>query len=358
MKSTTIVGVGILAVLAFVLGACGTKQHIAKVGDTPIDRESYIRRLERMPTPVRTGVNQAFTFPAGDVAINQMIQEQILLQWAKEEGVYPSDQQVEARVQQELRNNPHLKQAMSEQRITLDDLRHEVRVALARFNLRTKGVTVTEEELRRFYEQHKKTRFYRPPTVRARVIQVFNPAVRKQIDDDLKRGFNFQSIVTKYTQNPVEGVQAGEIEYALEGPVNERTPQGQIVLRLRNVLQNTKPLQLTDWIPLGGNVFARFEVIARTEGRQIPFEEVRELIREELMSQRGKSEGEINLELMKRMVNTPVEIYSEALQKQYARTVDEIKKQIEQFERQRKPTANSAKPAQLQTQATPALPNR
>jgi len=46
--------------------------------------------------------------------------------------------------------------------------------------------------------------------------------VRKQIDDDLKRGFNFQSIVNKYAQNPVAGVQSGESEFALEGPCPKR----------------------------------------------------------------------------------------------------------------------------------------
>lgn len=360
MKFTTVAGIGVITVFAFVLGACGTKQQnlIAKVGDTPIDRESYIRRLEEMPTPVLIGGNQSTTFPAGYTTLTRMIQEQVLLQWAKEEGVYPSDQQVEARVQQELNRNPQLKRMMSEQRLTLDDFRQRVRAALAEFNLRTKGVTVTEEEIKRIYEQNK-SQFYRPASVRVRAIQVQNPEVRKQIDDDLKRGFNFQSIVAKYSQNPVAGIQSGEVEYALEGPVDSRTPQGQILLRIRNVLKNTKPLQLTDWIPTGNNSFARFEVVARTEGRQLPLEEVRELIREQLMLQKGaQTNRDFNLELVKRIVNTPVEIYSDAWRKEYTRQIDELKKQIAQFEQQRKSAAGSGQPTQPQSAAAPAASRR
>jgi hypothetical protein len=45
-----------------------------------------------------------------------MIREQVLLDMAKEEGVLPTDQQVEERVQREMKNNPQIKQAITEQR--------------------------------------------------------------------------------------------------------------------------------------------------------------------------------------------------------------------------------------------------
>jgi foldase protein PrsA len=139
-----------------------------------------------------------------------MIREQVLLDMAKEEGVLPTEQQVEERVQREMKNNP-ANQASHHRsgRLTLDDYRERVRVALAEFNLRTKGVTVTEQEVKKIYDENKRA-FYRPASVRVRTIIVQNPEVRKQIDDDLKRGFNFQSIVNKYAQNPVAGVQSGE----------------------------------------------------------------------------------------------------------------------------------------------------
>jgi hypothetical protein len=345
------VGIGFAVLLVSLLSGCGggnQKAVVAKVGNTPIDREAYIRRLELMPTPVQIAGNQVTTAPAGYTLLKQMIGEQVLLDMAKEEGVLPTDQQVEERVQREMKNNPQIKQAITEGRLTLDDYRERVRVALAEFNLRTKGVTVTEQEVKKAYEENKRA-FYRPASARVRFIQVQNPEVRKQIDDDLKRGFNFQSIVNKYAQNPVAGVQSGETEFALEGALPQ-TPEGQILQRVRTILKNAKPQQVTDWIPVGNGVVARFEVLAKSEGRQLPFEEVKETIREQLMLQKGlQTNRDLNLELIKRIVNTPVEITAEGWKRQYQKDIEELKKTLAQLEAQQ-----GSKPAAQGAQGTPA----
>lgn len=345
MKLSSVIGIGFATLLtASLLSGCGggnRREAVAKVGETPIDKEMYLRRLELMPTPVQIAGNQATTAPAGYTTLVQMIREQVLLDMAKEEGVLPTDQQVEERVQREMKNNPQIKQAITEQRLTLDDYRQRVRVALAEFNLRTKGVTVTEQEVKKAYDDNKQA-FYRPASARVRTILVQNPEVRKQIDDDLKRGFNFQSIVSKYAQNPVAGVQSGESEFALEGQVPQ-TPEGQILQRVRSVLKNAKPMQVTNWIPVGNGVVARFEVLAKNEGRQLPFEEVKDNIREQLMLQKGlQTNRDLNMEMAKRMANTPVEITSEAWKKQYEKDIEDLKKTLAQMEPQQdsKPAGN------------------
>ncbi|MCS7208132.1 MAG: SurA N-terminal domain-containing protein [Fimbriimonadales bacterium] len=355
MKLSSVIGVGLAAALAILtLGGCGGKEEnfVAKVGNTPLDKDTYLRRLELMPTPIAIGGRQATTAPAGYTTLKQMIQEHVLLEMAKEEGVLPTDQQVEERVQREMKNNPQIKQAITEQQMTLDDFRYRVRVALAEFNLRTKGVTVTEQEVKKIYNENKRA-FYRPASARVRAILVQNPEVRKQIDDDLKRGFNFQSIVNKYSQNPVAGVQSGESEFALEGDV-PNTPDGQVLLRVRNILKNAKSMQVTEWIPVGNGVVARFEVLAKSEGRQLPYDEVKDSIREQLMLQKGmQTNRDLNLELAKRIANTPVEIKSETWKKQYQQEIENLKKTLAQLEPQQakpkegaKQAAQSAKPAE------------
>lgn len=352
MKLSSVFGVGLATVLAATtLSACGRQEDaVAKVGETPINKEMYLRRLELMPTPVPLAGNQATTAPAGYTTLVQMIREQVLLDMAKEEGVLPTEQQVEERVQRELKTNPQVKQAIDEQQLALEDLRQRMRVFLAEFNLRTKGVTVTEQEVKKAYEENKRA-FYRPATARVRTIVVQNPQVRKQIDDDLKRGFNFQSIVSKYSQNPVAGVQSGETEFALEGDIPMNAPDRPILLRVRSILTNAKPMQVTDWIPVGNGVVARFEVIAKSAGRQIPFEEVKDSIREQLMLQKGmQTNRDLNLEIAKRIANTPVEIKSEAWKRQYEKYIEELKKALAQLEPQQKPAAGG------QQAATPAKP--
>ncbi|GIV10086.1 MAG: putative peptidyl-prolyl cis-trans isomerase YacD [Fimbriimonadales bacterium] len=338
MKLSSLLGVGFATTLTLVtLSACGGGKQdttVAKVGDSPIDKDMYLRRLELMPTPVQIAGNQATTAPAGYTTLVQMIREQVMLDMAKEEGVLPTDQQVEERVQREMKNNPQIKQAITEQRLTLDDYRQRVRVALAEFNMLTKGVTVTEQEIKKAYEDNKQA-FYRPANASVRFIIVGNPEVRKQIDDDLKRGFNFQSVVNKYAQNPVAGVQANQGEIPLEGALPQNPQERQAALRLRSTLKNAKPMEVTAWLPVGTGLVARFEVLAKTEGRQLPYEEVKDQIREALMIQKGRQTNrDLNLEMAKRMANTPVEIKSEAWKKQYEKDIAELKKTVEEAEKQ------------------------
>ncbi|MCS7300141.1 MAG: peptidyl-prolyl cis-trans isomerase [Fimbriimonadales bacterium] len=347
MKLSSVFGVGLATLAMMTLSACGGKQDntVAKVGETPIDKDMYLRRLELMPTPTQVAGNQITTSPAGYTTLWQIIREQVLLDMAKEEGMLPTDQQVEERVQREMKNNPQIKQAITEGRLTLDDYRQQVKVQLALFNLLTKGVTVTEQEVKKAYEENKRA-FYRPASARVRFITVNNPAVRKQIDDDLKRGFNFQSLVSKYAQNPVAGVQANEGEIQLEGDLPQNPQERQAAQKLRNTLKNAKPTEVTDWLVVGPGTVARFELLSRAAGRQLPYEEVKDQIRETLMLRKGQQTNrDLNLELAKRIANTPVEIKSETWKKQYEKDIQELKRALAQLEPQQGKAAEGSKTA-------------
>jgi len=220
--------------------------------------------------------------------------------------------------------------------MTLDDFRQQVRVRLAEFNLITRGVTVTDDEVKRYYEQNKQA-FYLPSKARVRFVVVQDPKIRQQIDDDLKRGFSFQSIVQKYSQNPAAGIQAGETDIAIEGPINARTPE-QLAQQqqLRKILQNAKVGQVTDWIPLG-NAAARVEVITRTPGRQQTFEEVKDSIREGLMLQKGSQKNrDINAELARAVLNAKVEILNPRWKERYQKDMEELRKALEEYEKRQK----------------------
>jgi hypothetical protein len=211
-----------------------------------------------------------------------------------------------------------------------------VRVALAEFNLLTRGVTVTEQEVKQFYEQNKRA-FYRPANARVRFVAVQNPAIRQQIDDDLKRGFSFQSIVQKYSQNPAAGIQAGETDIPIEGPINART-QAEInsIEQLRKILKNAKVGQVTDWIQQG-NTVVRLEVMTITPGRQQTFEEVKDNIREGLLLQKGSAKNkDFNAELARAMLNAKVDILSPQWKERYQKDMEQLSKALEEYDKQQK----------------------
>ncbi len=325
---------GLIAVL--MLPACRSGEpSVATINDKQIPREEYYRRLEIVNLPVQIAPNQFVTIPAGYAVLLAMIREQVLLQMAREKGVMPTDKQVEERVERDFKNNPQIKQAITEQKImTLDEYRQQVRVNLAYFNLITRGVTVTEQEVREYYEQRKRD-FYRPASVRVRYVAVGNPLIRKQIDDDLKRGFSFQSIVQKYAQNPAANTQAGEGEIAIEGPIQAQN-QAQMALQqqTRRVLQNAKVGQVTDWIELG-NTAIRYEIITRLPGRQLPFEEVKETIREQLLWQKGiQKNRDIDVEIARAVARAKVEILNPRWKERYEKDLEQVRKSLEEQAKQ------------------------
>ncbi len=324
-------------IAALMLPACRSgEQPVAKINDNQIPREEYYRRLELVSVPVQIGPNQLTTVPAGYAVLLTMIREQVLLQMAREKGVMPTDKQVEERVEREFKNNPQTKQAITEQKImTLDEYRQQVRVALAYFNLITRGVTVTEQEVKQFYEQNKRA-FYRPASVRVRAVQVGNPIIRKQIDDDLKRGFSFQSIVQKYSQNPAINTQAGETEIPIEGEIRARNQAEEALIRqIRRTLQNARVGQVTDWIELGNNTAVRYEIITHLPGRQLPFEEVKDTIREQLLLQKGAQKNrDIDVEIARAVTKAKVEILNPRWKERYEKDLEQARKSLEEQAKQ------------------------
>lgn len=328
-----------LTTLALIgLSGCGGGQNkpIAKIGDKIISQDEYLKRTEKIPTPVGILNNQIATQPAGYNALLQMVREEVLTQMAQQEGVMPTDQQVEERVQRLMQQNPEVKRAVTEQKtLTLDDLRRQVRLNLIQFNLLTKGVTVTEKEIQEYYEKNKRN-FYRPATALVQLLVVTNPETRNKIDEDLRKGLNFRSVAQKYAQNPVAGVQASETELQIEPPF-ANNPQGQVLAQIANVLKPLKAGEISQWVPAGNNTWARFYVITKSSGRQLPYDEVKERIREILMMQKGQQTNrDINEEIAKRLLETKVEIYHEQWKEQYTKEMENLKKSLEELQKQKK----------------------
>ncbi len=325
------------AVALIALSGCGggQGQAVAKIGDKTVTQQEYLQRTEKMLTPVGFANNQLSTRPAGYEALLQMVREQVLLDMAQKEGVAPTEQQVEERVQRLMKEDANLKRMVTEQKIlSLDDVRRQVRAQLIQFNLLTKGVTVTEQEVKKFYEQNKRN-FYRPATAQVQVLIVTNRETRAKIDEDLRKGLNLRSVAQKYSQNPAAGVQLGESEVPLEGPF-PNNPQGAFLARLAEILKPLKPGETSDWIQADANAFVRIFVVSKNPGRQLPYEEVKDRIREGLMLQKGQQTNrDLNEEIARRMLETKVEIFHPQWKEQYQKDMEELRKALEELQKQK-----------------------
>lgn len=333
--------VGAIGILS--LWGCGGKnpvnQPILKVGETTITKDEYYKRLERLSTPIQVpggGMSQA---PASYATIVQLIREQVVLKMAQEAGVLPTDEEVKQRAEKERKANAQINEALQKGFLTLEDFMQQVRIGLAEFNLRTRGVSVTDKEVQEAYNANKKA-FYKPNAARVRFLSVSVPQIKMEIDQEIKDRIAFESIVDKYSKTPMQGVQAGEAEIPTEPlttiPQNMSREQFQATNTLRNKLRTVRAGVTTDWITVGQESI-KFQVLAQTKGRQIPFDEVKDNIREQLLLQKGALKNkDLAQQIAKAMVNTQTEVMIPFWQERFKKEMGELKDTLERMEKEQK----------------------
>jgi ubiquinone biosynthesis protein Coq4 len=83
------------------------------------------------------------------------------------------------------------------------------------------------------------------------------------------------------------------------------------------------------------------EIITRTPGRQLPFEEVKDNIREGLMLQKGREKNkDLNAEIARATLNAKVEILSDQWKERYEKDMEQLRKALEEYEKQQQKQAS------------------
>ena len=134
-----------------------------------------------------------------------MVAEEMQLQFAQKQGVLPSDADVDAKLAQ-AKAQPNFAANLAASRQTEDDLRHSLRVNMAQAAVLTKGVTVTDADVKAFYDKNtdKKnptSRYYTPDAVQVAVIVTPTQQSANQAVLDLAGGMSFAQAAQKYSKD-------------------------------------------------------------------------------------------------------------------------------------------------------------
>lgn len=188
-------GVALLALLiGLVIGVFGmraryhAKEVVFSVNGATVDKNTFFDRLQRA---------------AGAPVARALVAEQLQLQFAEKEGVLPTDEEVEARFQ-ELAKRKNFKENLQRQGLTEEQFKSNLKLQMAQTNVLTKGVKVTDAEIREFYHQNTNpknpnARFYMPETVQLAVIVTRTEEDAKKALADLNRGIAWATVVKNYS---------------------------------------------------------------------------------------------------------------------------------------------------------------
>jgi len=276
---TALLVVLLLGTAPALCGAETLNRIVAVVNDEIITAYELDQRLATLPEAQRKD--------AAAPLLERMVEERLLQQRAKEIGVAVSEGEIDAAISDiQVQNRltlEQLEEALKQQGQTLKSYRESLRSDILRYKLLGREVQakadVTTQELRNYYEEHRKE--YRlPPTVTLGVVNVAVPEKTSAAGRELLRGKaerareqlqeqgDFAASLKRLAEDPdVAGSELGafaeaELSTLFADAVRELTVGG-----VSEVLE----------VPGG---YALLTVLARAEGSFRPFDEVRGEIEE------------------------------------------------------------------------------
>jgi len=278
-----------LAIVAATLAGCGRKGLI-KVNGEKIMKDDFYARLERVPVQTSQG-NQM----AGRYIVQQMIAETLVQQMAKEQSVTPTEAQLTKKIEFfKKQAGGDIRRALGLRGMTLEDLKRQIAVQQSFINVVSKGVTVPDDKVRKAYNDALKvpnTTLIRPETVRISGIICGSKAKAGKAYQVLKGGTEFSTVAIQYTEDELGKNQGGVL-----GPVSRDMPRIPKPVRdtafSLQIGQYSKPVLVEGkWIIIKAD--------QKRPKKITPYEDVKDVIREQLAMQSGAKKNNFREEMQK-----------------------------------------------------------
>lgn len=201
------------AVLAFPLAGChhdaganGTaplnaNDTVATVNGQAITQAQFFTQLQNyVPAPQGPTAGQ----PAGRAVMEQLINNLCFLGLAQQQGVAPTDTEVDAqydnfKLVQDAANIKPFEDRLAENGLTPQDFKDlQIRPQLAEVKLLNKGKPApTDAEVKSFYDLHKATQFTKPNRAHIKVIVLASQSEAQTVYQQIKGGQSFDSFVPR-----------------------------------------------------------------------------------------------------------------------------------------------------------------
>lgn len=327
MKKTILLGIAASVAAAFVAG-CGRggSGNLATVNGETISADDFHKYLETKNTvTVSTGSGVVEAQVAGSLAfqaLKDLVARKMLLQLAKDEGVAPTDQDVLAELEVRKKINPNYIKIATSNGVSIQRLKDEILVSLAREKLLTKGITVTKEEVDKFIADNPKS-FEEPATVDMLLLFVKTDAGKAAADKELQSGLPFSTVAPRLSEYP------NARQNLARFPATEADGTTQIrklPQPIQDKVNTTEELKATDWIKLDDG-WAKLYIQKKTPAKPINMDETRkDLVRRQLAQERGQQAMDLNKRISDKLKSSDIKIDDPTLKDPWERAMEELKK--------------------------------
>jgi foldase protein PrsA len=186
---------------SLLLAACnsGGGSTIATVNGQKITKAEFDQKLEASP--------------AGRGVLNQLIQADLIDQYAKDNKIDPSSQQIDDEVNKVKSRYPNgqFEQIVKQQGLTDADVRNIFREQLVLQQAVSKNVPpVTDQQVKAYFDRNH-AMLDKPEQVRARHILVPDLKTAETVEQKLKSGGDFAALAKQYSTDPATKDKGGEL---------------------------------------------------------------------------------------------------------------------------------------------------
>ncbi len=320
MKSTKstlwlVAGVSLTAAL---LTGCGSN-NVGSINGNKISNKTYIKQLEALTVPIGVNprTNQPITSPAGFVALSALVDRQIIMDMAKKEGLVPTKDEINEEYNRQAKQNSFADN-MKKLNLTPDDVKDTLSYDLAKFKLRTKGIKISDDEVKKIYQANIKERFTEPERVKISVIQSKTKADADKAYSAINKGRSFEDVAMSMSTNAFKA-QGGRI------------PNWVPVQGLGTAIEPlVKKAKLNDPIPPvsvesgpGQSAWLIIKVTDRKAERVVPFNEIKDELKKAIMLSR--STRDLNKEMNPLRITAEVKLDNKAIENQWSDSVKALK---------------------------------
>lgn len=299
----------VLAALS-VLGTSGCNRgkadkSIALVGSDRITLDDFNKYMASKQTIRVIVQGEIVELPVAETiafqALQDLISRQALFQMAKDEGVMPTEAEVEEEIGFQKKLNPEFVPQYQTRGMGNPQIRDEIRFNLAQEKLFTKGITVSDDEVQKWIKENPQA-FVDPAKTTLSVVLVKDAAQQAKVDKALESGRPFREVAVDNSQMRDAKVNQGRFNSGRPVPIRSLAPV------VRDAVSKARPRETTGWVKLPEGM-AKFYVESKTD--DIELEKTPERmsnVKRSLAIEKGKLANDLRQRLLKRIRETDIKI--------------------------------------------------
>jgi foldase protein PrsA len=268
---------------------------VAKVGDVTITEKDFYKKLEQGPTPKEI--------------LRKMIDDQVVIDQAKQLNIKVEQKEIDEEMDKFVKerfqgNKSQLETALKDYNMTIDELKKDIEVSLLSKKIATKDITITEDEIKDYYEKNKETLGQREE-VKARHILVKDEAKAKELLEKVKANPNdFGKLAKENSEDPGSKESGGEMPPFGKGAMVPEFEKAAFEAKVNEIVGPVKS-------QFGYHII---QVLEHKEAKIPPLDEVKEKITETLKEQKAKPFQDLINELRaKESIEIKKELYKDIL---------------------------------------------